>query len=150
MQLGALIAFAAIWLFWMLAFLTRKRTSEKAVVTAPAARWGIALQGLGYAMAWFAPPEYWARQRPPWALVAGPAFALTGTIVAWYSVRHLGKQWRVQAALNADHDLIQSGPYKFVRHPIYGSMLAMFFSVTLLVTWPPLLVPAIIFFIAGT
>jgi len=33
---------------------------------------------------------------------------------------HLGQYWSVRASIKADHKLIQAGPYKVVRHPIYS------------------------------
>ena len=41
------------------------------------------------------------------------------------AVRVLGKQWSLQARVLEGHALIQSGPYRFVRHPIYTGMLGM-------------------------
>src|SRR5262245_58501705 len=39
----------------------------------------------------------------------------------------LGRNWSgAMAALGEDHELVQSGPYRYVRHPIYaGFLLAM-------------------------
>ena len=66
-------------------------------------------------------------------------------------MRALGRQWRVDAGLNADHELVQSGPYRFVRHPIYTSMLCVFAAAALILSTPlPLLLPAILLFIIGT
>ena len=41
------------------------------------------------------------------------------------ALRALGKQWSLQARMLEDHALIRSGPYRFVRHPIYTGMLGM-------------------------
>ena len=41
------------------------------------------------------------------------------------AIRTLGKQWSVSARLVADHQLIRSGPYGLVRHPIYTALVAM-------------------------
>jgi protein-S-isoprenylcysteine O-methyltransferase Ste14 len=70
--------------------------------------------------------------------------------LAWFAVRHLGKQWRVQAGLNADHELVQTGPYRFLRHPIYASILGMLLATGVILTWWPILVLALIFYFAGT
>lgn len=54
---------------------------------------------------------------------AGVAFAI------WARV-HLGRNWGVPMTLQEGHQLVTSGPYKFVRHPIYtGFFLAALGSV---------------------
>ena len=40
--------------------------------------------------------------------------------------RTLGRNWSGEITHKADHELIRSGPYRFVRHPIYSAMLGMF------------------------
>jgi protein-S-isoprenylcysteine O-methyltransferase Ste14 len=37
--------------------------------------------------------------------------------------RHLGKNWSQAVTLKEDHELITSGPYALVRHPIYTGLL---------------------------
>ena len=59
---------------------------------------------------------------------------MLGGVLSWTSARTLGRQWRFDAGLNADHQLVQSGAYRFVRHPIYASMLCMLLGTGLLVT----------------
>lgn len=39
---------------------------------------------------------------------------------------HLGRYWRGVVAIVSNHQLIRSGPYRLVRHPIYTAMLGMF------------------------
>ena len=70
--------------------------------------------------------------------------------LAWAATRHLGKQWRYEAALSEDHELIQTGPYRWVRHPIYASMLGMLLATGAAWTWWPMFVAALIVFLAGT
>jgi protein-S-isoprenylcysteine O-methyltransferase Ste14 len=38
----------------------------------------------------------------------------------------LGRNWSGTITLKADHELIERGPYRIVRHPIYSGLLAMF------------------------
>jgi protein-S-isoprenylcysteine O-methyltransferase Ste14 len=52
-------------------------------------------------------------------VAAGLAFA------TWARV-HLGRNWSGTVTVKSDHELIRSGPYRFVRHPIYsGALLAV-------------------------
>lgn len=84
-----------------------------------------------------------------WRLLAGIAFGLAGIWMASAGIRHLGKQWRVSAALSEDHELITSGPYRIVRHPIYASMFAMNIMSALLLGRLPWWPIAIALFVAG-
>jgi protein-S-isoprenylcysteine O-methyltransferase Ste14 len=116
-----------LWIVWTLQFVVfRAKQRSTPVKTAPNSRWGIILQVLGY-WAIFLPARISLIQPVgTWRFVTGTAFGLVGIWLASTGVRHLGKQWRMVAALNHDHQLVTSGPYRVVRHPIYTSMLAMF------------------------
>jgi isoprenylcysteine carboxyl methyltransferase (ICMT) family protein YpbQ len=49
-------------------------------------------------------------------------------IAIWARV-HLGRNWSGTPSIKKDHELVTSGPYRFVRHPIYtGMVLALFGS----------------------
>ncbi len=66
------------------------------------------------------------------------------------AVRVLGKQWSLQARVLEGHALIQAGPYRFVRHPIYTGMLGMIIVAGLAWShWIGFIV-AILFFAIGT
>ncbi len=55
--------------------------------------------------------------------VIGAVFCAAGTAFAIWARRHLGKNWSAYPTLKENHELITSGPYRFVRHPIYTGML---------------------------
>jgi steroid 5-alpha reductase family enzyme len=59
-------------------------------------------------------------------------------------------QWRFDAGLNADHQLVQSGAYRVVRHPIYTSMLSLMLGTGFLITPMPVLLLATVLFVIGT
>ena len=70
--------------------------------------------------------------------------------MVWAAVRHLGKQWALQARVLEGHELVTSGPYAYVRHPIYSAMFLMLIGTGLVVsTWEHLAV-ALPLFLAGT
>ena len=115
-----------LWILWILQFiLFRPKHKSASVKIAPKARWGIGLQALGYWAIYLPARRSWTEPVPLWRLFAGIALGLVGIWLASAGVRHLGKQWRVNAALSEDHELVTSGPYQIVRHPIYASMFAM-------------------------
>lgn len=51
--------------------------------------------------------------------VAGFVLYVLGMVLRWYSIIHLGRFFTVNVAIAADHKLIQTGPYRWLRHPSY-------------------------------
>jgi protein-S-isoprenylcysteine O-methyltransferase Ste14 len=143
------ITAAAMVGFFLPFFIFTLRKSEKAVVTAGAARWGILLQSLAFFAVYVHTPAFWNSPIEPWRAAASSVFAILSWLLAWTGPRHLGRQWRIQAALNADHELIQSGPYRIVRHPIYASMLCLFLSACFSCGEWPMWAVGLVLFLAG-
>lgn len=48
---------------------------------------------------------------------------LCGFSFAIWARRHLGRYWSARVTLKEGHQLIESGPYGLVRHPIYSGLL---------------------------
>ena len=56
---------------------------------------------------------------------AGAAVFAAGIIVRWYAILVLGRFFTVNVAIASDHRLIDTGPYRLLRHPSYtGALLA--------------------------
>jgi len=51
--------------------------------------------------------------------------ALAGLIIALAGRVALGRNWNINPGLKADHELIERGPYAYVRHPMYTGLLLM-------------------------
>ena len=143
----AILAFG--WLGWIAPFLLalrRPRSNPQQVDHR--ARWGILFLVVAYSLIWQA--HFWTRTLPPWRLAFSVLFLLIANALSWSSARSLGRQWRIEAGLNPDHELVVSGPYRIVRHPIYASMLCIFCATAFVVTPLPLFLVALLFFIVGT
>lgn len=48
---------------------------------------------------------------------------LAGLLFAFWARLHLGRNWSGLIALKEGHELVRTGPYKFLRHPIYTGLL---------------------------
>jgi protein-S-isoprenylcysteine O-methyltransferase len=48
-----------------------------------------------------------------------------GLLLRWWSVIHLGRFFTVDVAVAADHRIVDSGPYKWIRHPSYTGALTV-------------------------
>jgi protein-S-isoprenylcysteine O-methyltransferase Ste14 len=46
-----------------------------------------------------------------------------GVAVAWWARLHLGRMWSARITRKTDHKVVDSGPYAFVRRPIYAGLL---------------------------
>ena len=56
----------------------------------------------------------------------GLTLVMLGLGFAVQARRHLGANWSAMVTLKHEHSLIRSGPYQYLRHPIYTGMLAAF------------------------
>jgi protein-S-isoprenylcysteine O-methyltransferase Ste14 len=59
----------------------------------------------------------------PWLLWPGAALTLGGLLFAISARLYLGKNWSGLVQVKQDHELIRTGPYHFVRHPIYSGII---------------------------
>lgn len=54
---------------------------------------------------------------------SGMVITAIGVAIAIWARLHLGENWSATVTVKAGHELIESGPYRTVRHPIYTGML---------------------------
>ncbi|HEY2013805.1 MAG TPA: isoprenylcysteine carboxylmethyltransferase family protein [Bryobacteraceae bacterium] len=69
---------------------------------------------------WFLP------QRFHFLVPVGAVIQAGFVLLAVWARRHLGRNWSAEVRIGVDHQLIRTGPYRFLRHPIYTAMLGMF------------------------
>ena len=115
MMLGWIVLLVS-WCVWWYPFIFLAPHNQKrpSITAIGPTRVGLFLESLAIFLA-FAfrlpadpPPEWWR---------IGRRLRSFGAVLAWSAVRHLGRQFRVHAG--EDHELVTSGPYAIVRHPIY-------------------------------
>ena len=56
---------------------------------------------------------------------AGTALVVLGLVIAILARRTLAGNWSSTIELKVDHELVTTGPYRLVRHPIYTGILTM-------------------------
>lgn len=58
-----------------------------------------------------------------WILYLGELFILLGIFFRWIIIKSLGKFFTVDVSIKEDHQIKQTGFYRFVRHPSYSFAL---------------------------
>jgi protein-S-isoprenylcysteine O-methyltransferase Ste14 len=68
--------------------------------------------------------------------VLGLVMLIAGLGFAVWARRHLGPNWSGNVTVKEDHALIRTGPYSYVRHPIYsGILLALLGTAVVIGEW---------------
>lgn len=66
----------------------------------------------------------------PWIYIGGVLFIAPGLIILYFGVKQLGSSLTANPVPRQNGKLVETGLYKFVRHPIYtGLLIATFGSV---------------------
>jgi len=67
--------------------------------------------------------------RLPWpalCLNLGYGLFVLGLVLRWYAIVYLGRFFTTNVAIASDHRVIDTGPYRWIRHPSYaGGLLAL-------------------------
>jgi protein-S-isoprenylcysteine O-methyltransferase Ste14 len=59
-----------------------------------------------------------------WSFWLGATVLVAGLLFAVWAREHLGRNWSSSVTIKQGHELITTGPYAVVRHPIYTGILA--------------------------
>jgi protein-S-isoprenylcysteine O-methyltransferase Ste14 len=120
----------ALWilfcLYWLVSALKRKRTKQR---ESWAQRFGYALPlWLAFYLLWQPTAHYgWLGVRFIPSAAAGEWVGVfltaAGVAIAFWARWHLGANWSGVVTLKEGHELIRTGPYRMIRHPIYTGLL---------------------------
>lgn len=121
-----------LWVSWVVSWMIVSRWSAPAIKTTRPGERSLELLltigGLAALMSSGAPARAAAFQMPiysldlelTWTLVA---LVAAGFAICWWARVHLGRMWSANITLKEEHRIIDTGPYAFVRHPIYTGIL---------------------------
>lgn len=113
-------------LYWLVSARTVKRTKEKAGldnITCAV----IATAALLLLRVFGSPVSLSTRLIPDSKVlsIASSVLTLIGITIAIIARRRLGENWSSGVVLKEDHELMTTGLYRYVRHPIYSGVLLM-------------------------
>jgi protein-S-isoprenylcysteine O-methyltransferase Ste14 len=58
-----------------------------------------------------------------WVQLLGVSFTALGLLFAVWARLYLGGNWSSAVMVKVGHELVRSGPYRWVRHPIYSGLV---------------------------
>lgn len=80
---------------------------------------------LSYVLAIAAASQPWGSMTSGVAAWTGIALMLVGQLLRWWSVATLGRLFTVNVAIRPEHQVITTGPYRYIRHPSYAALLLL-------------------------
>ncbi len=85
----------------------------------------------------------------PLVSTIGVVLCAAGVALAIWARRHLGRNWGMPMSLKEKPELVTSGPYRSLRHPIYTGMLLAMIGTALVVglSWLIIFIAAGIYFV---
>jgi protein-S-isoprenylcysteine O-methyltransferase Ste14 len=113
--------------YWIVSAFGQKATAEqKSWLSSLSYRTPLTLGGL---LLWFPgfcyPLNLALTPRTDLARTCGVVVCVFGLLVTIWSRWTLGANWSSEVAFKLGHELVKTGPYRFVRHPIYAGLLLM-------------------------
>ena len=89
-------------------------------------------------------PLWTAPSAVGWALFAGEVASIA---FCWWARVHMGRLWSGLVTAKADHHIVDTGPFRMVRHPIYTGVIAAAVFLGLIKATPVALVGAALFLV---
>jgi protein-S-isoprenylcysteine O-methyltransferase Ste14 len=130
----------ALWIVWLLLWMLASVRVKKTRAPEPAStRIAYAIPKILTALLLFSPvfrrgvfSQRFITPSPAteWTGVAITALGIAFTL--WARV-HIGRNWSARVVIKEQHELVRSGPYRLVRHPIYTGLLVAIAGTALVV-----------------
>jgi protein-S-isoprenylcysteine O-methyltransferase Ste14 len=126
------IGWAAFWAYWLLAAFSMKRGrvpwGRELRIRALIVVFAIILLRLGAFRGH-------ALSSDPWRAGLGLVFFAAGLGFAVWARLHIGHNWGTPMTLKNEPELVTSGPYRLVRHPIYSGVILAGLGTAVALSW---------------
>jgi protein-S-isoprenylcysteine O-methyltransferase Ste14 len=126
------IGWAAFWIYWLVAAFSMKKGrilwSRDLRIRAAVVVLAIVLLRLGAFRSS-------AINSDPWRVGLGLFLFALGLGFAIWARLHIGRNWGAPMSQKDEPELVTSGPYRLVRHPIYSGILLAVLGTAIALSW---------------
>jgi protein-S-isoprenylcysteine O-methyltransferase Ste14 len=126
------VGWAAFWLYWLVAAFSMKR-GRVAWSREVGAR--VVLVVLVIVLIHTGAFRHHGLDTDPWRAAIGLALFGLGLGFAIWARLHIGRNWGTPMTQKVDPELVTSGPYHLVRHPIYSGILTAGVGTAIALSW---------------
>jgi protein-S-isoprenylcysteine O-methyltransferase Ste14 len=141
------------WPVYLILFVGRRKADKVRGSLDLRSSVGIFLQATGVALVWWPRPGFTSILPIFPANVTVPlvsVFLAVGSVwFSYHALQALGVQWSFLAKVRSNHQLVRSGPYAIIRHPLYACFTGLTAATGLVWTAPRILPVALGVFLAG-
>src|SRR5262249_34711175 len=127
----------ALWLIFVLSWNVSERQTAPTIATPGRRRERLYLLVIsaGFAMIVVAPVTVIAGRiwvNPPLLEWGGLLVIAAGVALCWWAKLHLGRLWSANVTQKQGHRIVDSGPYRLLRHPIYTGFIMIYVGLAIL------------------
>jgi len=134
------IGWAAFWIYWLIAAFSMKRGR---VAWSRELRIRVVIGALTILLIRLGAFQGHGLNSNPWRAGVGLVLFADGLAFAIWARLHIGRNWGSPMSQKNEPELVTSGPYRLVRHPIYAGLLIATIGTAVALSWAWLIAAAL-------
>jgi protein-S-isoprenylcysteine O-methyltransferase Ste14 len=138
------IGWAAFWIYWIIAAIATRTTKRARISWARELRIRVVLVVLTIVLIRLGAFRDHGLSTDPWRAGAGLVLFAAGLAFSIWARLHIGHNWGNPMSQKTDAELVTTGPYRLVRHPIYSGILVACIGTAVALSWTWLIVVTLV------
>ena len=126
------VGWTAFWLYWLAAAFSMKRGR---IAWSPQLRIRLVIVVVAILLARLGALRGHRVGSDPWLAAVGLVLFALGLGFAIWARGHIGRNWGTPMTQKVDPELVTSGPYRLVRHPIYSGIIVAGVGTAVALSW---------------